>query len=402
MCPYEEVPRFPFSYRGDRIAPELAGRAEHRPVSRVRANSGDLAWLVTGHREVRQVLEDDDRFSLARTAGPTAPQQDPVPPPASFSCFDRLMRKAGMREVLLRGLGAGQQHVTPAQVERATRDALRTMTRQGGEGDLVGQVCLPVAATVTCLLLGLPAEDAPRLEPCFAVLWSGTDPSPLPLEATHLDTYMTQQLARLRRSPEGLLGDLVARHDQRRVLSDGELTEICTVLLLSGLGNPASLLAFSAFSLLREPRLLATLGARPWLVPRAVEELLRVSVMLGDGLARIAVEDVEVGGEHIRAGDLVLVSPDAANADPGVFTDPGRLDLGRDTRRHVRFGRGRHRCPGAAVTRMLARAYLRVLVEELPGMRLTVSPESVKWRTQTAVTLPVALPVTWAPSPARR
>ncbi len=296
MCPYEEAVRFPFSYRGDRIAPELAHLVAHHPVTRVRTNSGDLAWLVTGHRQVRQVLEGDERFSLARTADPAVPQQDPVAPPASFSGFDRLMRKAGMREVLLRGLGARQRHVTPAQVGEVTRDALRAMKREGGEageGDLVGQVCLPVAATVTCLLLGLPVEDAPGLAPCFAVLWSGTDPSPLPLEATDIDAYMTRQLARLRREPVGLLGDLVVRHDRSRVLSDRELTEIFGVLLLSGLGNPASLLAFCALALLREPELPAALRARPSLVPRAVEELLRISVMPGDGLARIAVEDVE-------------------------------------------------------------------------------------------------------------
>ncbi|WP_326613057.1 cytochrome P450 [Streptomyces scopuliridis] len=126
---------------------------------------------------------------------------------------------------------------------------------------------------------------------------------------------------------DGLLGRLaLLNRSSDRPLSHQELVEIALFLFVSGLGNPAGFLALCGLVLARDPELAARLRREPRALPGALEELYRWSVMLGDSITRIAREDAEVGGVPVRAGELVLISIDAANRDPAVFDSPDRPD----------------------------------------------------------------------------
>src|ERR1700750_2169168 len=98
------------------------------------------------------------------------------------------------------------------------------------------------------------------------------------------------------------------------------------------------------------------------------------------GRRRIALEDIEVGGRTIRAGDGIVVAGDAANRDPAAFRDPDRLDVHRDARGHVAFGFGVHACLG----RQLAGAELQVvyatLYRRVPGLRLAVAVDEIPFK----------------------
>jgi biflaviolin synthase len=127
-----------------------------------------------------------------------------------------------------------------------------------------------------------------------------------------------------------------------------------------------------------------------------VDELLRyVPHRSSVGLARIALEDVDLHGHRIRAGDPVYVSYLAANRDPDVFPEPDRIDAGRAPNPHLAFGNGPHYCTGAVLARLQTELLLTTLLERLPNLRLAVPAGQVAWRRRTMIRGPRTLPCTW-------
>ncbi|MGN5381751.1 cytochrome P450 [Streptomyces lasalocidi] len=131
------------------------------------------------------------------------------------------------------------------------------------------------------------------------------------------------------------------------------------------------MLALSTFALLEHPDQLALLRERPELYEAgAVDELLRYLTISQMGSSRCALEDVEIGGTTIKAGQTVVLSLPAANRDPEVFSDPDRLDVTRVPRRHLALGFGAHQCLGQHLARASMRIGLRSLFERFPSLRL--------------------------------
>jgi cytochrome P450 len=131
-------------------------------------------------------------------------------------------------------------------------------------------------------------------------------------------------------------------------------------------------------------------------MPDAVEELMRW-VPLGAAAAfpRYALEDVELSGFVVPAGDPVLVSTASANRDERVFPDPDRIDLTRKPNPHVGFGHGAHHCLGAPLARLELQVALAALLRRLPKLRFAVAEEEIPWKKGLFVRGPKHLPVTW-------
>src|SRR5207247_136771 len=144
---------------------------------------------------------------------------------------------------------------------------------------------------------------------------------------------------RRRQPADDLLGVLVRARDRDDRLSEDELVGMALGLLVAGFETTASELVHAVLLLLRHPDQADALRADPTRIPVAVEEFLRC-IPLSKGLAaiRIAVEDVELGGVVVRAGEAVLPLTASANRDAGAFTDPERLDLARPASPHLAFG----------------------------------------------------------------
>ncbi|MGK5728591.1 cytochrome P450 [Streptomyces sp. URMC 124] len=123
--------------------------------------------------------------------------------------------------------------------------------------------------------------------------------------------------------------------------------------------------------LIDRPRLMASLREHPEHLPDAVEEFLRFDGSARMGVWRFAAEDIELAGRRIPAGSLVIVSPAAANRDPARYADADSLDPDRrDVAGHIAFGRGRHRCTGAALARVEAETAVGTLIRRHPQLRL--------------------------------
>jgi mycocyclosin synthase len=137
------------------------------------------------------------------------------------------------------------------------------------------------------------------------------------------------------------------------------------------------------------------LRAEPRRMSRAVDELLRFTLSIGHGLPRLAMDDIKLGNELVKAGELVLVCVEAANFDPDAFDSPDSFDIDRRRNPHLTFGGGRHYCPASALSRLHAEIALTALLDRLPGLRLAVPSGQLVWRTGYIKRLPERLPVLW-------
>ena len=147
--------------------------------------------------------------------------------------------------------------------------------------------------------------------------------------------------------------------------------------------------------LLQRPAVWEELRQEPSLIPQAIEEMLRFVDVTHSGKRRVALEDVVVGGQLIRAGDPVIVLSVAANRDGEAFPDPENFDIHREARHQVSFGYGIHQCIGQPLARMEMNVLFEALLRRMPKLRLAVPFEQLEFKTDSLMYGVRALPVAW-------
>jgi mycocyclosin synthase len=164
----------------------------------------------------------------------------------------------------------------------------------------------------------------------------------------------------------------------------------------AGVISTMGFLTMALVSLLQNPEVWRQLCAEPDKMHNAVDELLRVNLSIGDGLPRIATEDILLGEVQVKKGELLLVLVEAANTDPDVFPHPHTVDINRpNAAEHLSFGGGGHYCPATGLGKKHAEVALRVLLEKMPDLQLAVPIEQLVWRTGFMKRVPERLPVAW-------
>jgi cytochrome P450 len=157
-------------------------------------------------------------------------------------------------------------------------------------------------------------------------------------------------------------------------LSRRELTANAALLIGAGVETTVNLIGNGIVLLLEHPEQLAMLRSSPELWPAAIEEILRFDSPV-QMTVRTAHSDVEIDGERIRAGEMVILLLGGANRDPQVFTEPNRFDITRaNARDHLAFASGMHVCLGAALARIEGTTALRALFERFPELHLDAPP----------------------------
>jgi cytochrome P450 len=157
------------------------------------------------------------------------------------------------------------------------------------------------------------------------------------------------------------------------------------------------MIALGTLALLEHPDQLAILrdSDDPKLVAGAVEELLRYLNITHNGRRRVALEDIEINGQLIRAGEGMIFPNDIGNRDPEVFASPDELDVTRDARRHVAFGFGVHQCLGQPLARMELQVVYSTLYRRIPTLRLATELDKVSFKHDGSVYGVYELPVAW-------
>jgi cytochrome P450 len=256
-----------------------------------------------------------------------------------------------------------------------------------GQSDLMHDFAIPLPMTVISELLGIPELDHERVLDWTQVIRtsgsSGRSPEEDRAEVQEAQLRLHHYLADLvlaKRAEPGddMISALIESCDQDGKLSEQEVVTTTFLLLFAGHQTTADFIGNAVVALLTNPDQLALLRGSPDLLPSAIEELLRFDGPLPVASPRITTEDVEYRGVTIPAGSIVGVAINAANHDPAQFTDPDRLDLGRERGPHLGFGHGVHYCLGVSLARMEAQIGIGAILRRLPELRLGVPVEELR------------------------
>ncbi|MFE3548539.1 cytochrome P450 [Streptomyces kronopolitis] len=386
--PSEPVELHGAEYKRDPY-PLYAELRERGPVHRVRFPSGVHAWLVTGYEAAHRALTDA-RLGKHHSRGNAAwrARASIMPEPQHSQLQVHLLHQDPPRHTELRRLLGDA--FAPQRVEalrprfQAMADALLDGLPESGEADLVEAIAARFPFRVLAEVIGLPEEFADRFDRDWGKVVQPvgpTDPGRPAYEARlrGLQQYIAD-LVDHRRASGGtdLLSRLVAAHEAG-ALGREELDSMLFQLLVAGQEPVTNQITTALVTLLRHPDHLAALAARPELLPRAVEELLRYDSAFELTTWRFLAEDAELHGTRIPAGDSVIVSLCAANRDERQFPDADTLDFERSPNPHLAFGHGIHFCPGAALARIELQIALGTLLRRLPGLRPAVPDGELRW-----------------------
>ncbi|MCK2244269.1 MULTISPECIES: cytochrome P450 [unclassified Crossiella] len=381
-------------------APEVAELRAQTPVARVTCPTGLEAWLVTRYADVREVLGDPRRFSSRSGAAGHILANMPPDSPVEQGDFFKM---DGPEHVRFRRVFAPAittvrriEEFRP-MVRRTADELLDGLAGETGPIDLHERFSKPLTSSVIAELLGVPYADRAMFQRVAETLFSGeTDVDELNAVRFPLYDYVAD-LARARRSEPGedVLSVLVTRgREHQQPFNDLELTKMAVGLLVAGYDTTASSITYGVLALLANQAQFDRLAADPALAAGAAEELLRL-LSVGAGLLRVATEDTEIAGQPIAAGEYVVVAVQAANHDPAQFPEPETLDIERRTTSHLGFGHGPHQCVGQQIARLELTTALATLPQRVPTLRLAVPQEEIRFKADTTVYGPTALPVTW-------
>jgi cytochrome P450 len=347
-----------------------------------------LYWDVWG---IWFLSRYDDCSALLRDSRLGHGQNSGEPPAEQRALFEMqghwMLIKNPPDHTRLRGLV--HKAFTPRIVEQmrgriqGIADGLLDRVADAGKADLIADLAYPLPVTVIAELLGIPAEDHQEFHGWSDHLARSLDLTDDPevynrasRAAADLTEYLRDLIARRRRQPrEDLLSALIQAEEGGGRLTEAELYATVALLLLAGHETTINLIGNGTLALLRNPDQLGRLRENPALIRPAIEELLRY-----DGpvqmTSRMALEDVELRGQTIRAGQQVAFLLGAANHDPERFAAPQQLDIGREPNQHLGFANGIHYCLGAPLARLEGQIAINTLLERMPDLELaTEAPE---------------------------
>ncbi|MFI6456956.1 cytochrome P450 [Streptosporangium amethystogenes] len=395
---HAEAITFPFGRPDPFTPPErLAALREERPVTRMTYPDGRVGWLVTSYPAVRSILADP-RFSSRRellNVPVPFPLMQEMRRPADPGMFIRMdpPDHTRYRRLLTAQFTVRRMKQLEPRIHEITEERLDAMEKAGPPQDLVREFALPIPSLVICELLGVPYSDREEFQQATAVLLNlESAVEDIRAAVARVAAFFARLIELKRAEPaDDLLSGLVTGGE----LTDEELGNIGFLLLAAGHETTANMLGLGTFALLQHPDQLAALRADPSLIDNTVEELLRYLSIIHIGPIRAALEDVEVDGELIRAGEVVTLSVQAANRDPARFTDPDRLDITNPASGHLTFGHGLHQCLGQQLARVEMRTAFPMLFDRFPDLRLAIPAQEVRMRDTMSIYGVRELPVRW-------
>ncbi len=361
------------------------------------------AWVVTRYPDVIRVLH---HFSASRT--PTPEQLSGM----NLSALNPIA-KVMVRQMLfldppdhtrLRTLASAA--FTPARVERL-RSHIQDIADSLIDGlvskrsmDLVADFAAPLPAIVTAEMLGVPVADHEKLKNWsadFAEMLGNFQHNPdrFPRVLSSVESmgaYFRSAMKEQRVHPrDGLIHAMMTAEVDGSKLSEEEIVANLIVTMVGGQETTTNLIGNGMVTLLRNRSEMERLRADSSIIHPAVEELLRYESP-SQHTARVAPEDLEMGGMQIRKRQAVIAVMGAANRDPERFPDPDRLDLTRPDNRHLAFGWAAHFCFGAPLARIEGQIAFETLLRRLPNLAL--KPDApLTWRHNLGLRGLTAVPV---------
>jgi cytochrome P450 len=357
--------------------------------------NGQPTWIVSRYQDIRAALVDS-RLSADTLSDLIRPSSDDSTP-VIFARIDDPEHHR-IRRMMTSQFTFRRTEAMRPQIQELVDHYLDKMIDNGPPADIVRDFALPVPSLVIALLLGVPPEDLELFQHNSS---AGLDTSSTDEQRAQgfaeMYTYIQELVARKEREAgDDLISRLITDYVATGQLDHDTVAVNGVIMMLAGHETTANMISLGTVALLENPDAFERLGRTddPAVIANAIEELMRYLSIVHAQVDRLAIEDLTLGGQLIRAGDRVLMNLPAGNWDPEFVDSPEAFDVDRNTRGHVGFGYGTHQCIGANLARVEMQVAFATLARRLPGLQLAVPPEELKFKDADIYGMK-ELPVTW-------
>jgi cytochrome P450 len=359
---------------------------DHAPVTQLEA---DGPWQVARHADVHAILRDHETYSSEVSIRPPEERGAPSMLFSDPPVHHRLRRLVSV------AFKPSQIAKQEQQIGQRCGDLLDAMPKDT-ELDLVQALAAPLPVMVIAEMLGVEDGDMATFKAWSDEIFSnigeilfGTPSPESERAAEEMNAYFLQRINDIRRAPKDhLLGQLVETETEDGKLDDEELLSFCRLLLIAGNETTTGLITASARIFHEEPQTLGQLKERPELAGSFVEEALRFYSPFSATVRRTS-KDVEIAGQRIGAGELVVPLIASANRDERVFEAADTFRIDRNPNQHLGLGFGIHVCLGAH----LARLEGKIVVEQMAQRYNSVSLANPQTATVGDLGGPKVLPI---------
>ena len=374
---------------------------EVKPLSRVRIWDGSTPWLITGHEVARALFADsrvsvDDRRSgfphwnehMLSTVN-KRPRSVFTSDAEEHTRFRRMLSKPFTFKRV--------EGLRPA-IQKITDECIDAILAGPQPADIVSALALPVPTVVISELLGVPYEDHEFFQHHANVgLARYASAEDGQKGAMSLAKYLSNLVeAKMAKPSEDAVSDLAERVNAGEI-SVKEAAQLGTGLLIAGHETTANMIGIGVLALLENPEQAALLrdSDDPKFIANAAEELMRYLSIIQNGQRRVAIEDIEIGGETIRGGEGIIIDLAPANWDATAYPQPDKVDFTRDASQELGFGFGRHQCVGQQLARAELQIVFQTLLRRIPTLRLAIPFDEVPFKHDRLAYGVYELPVTW-------
>jgi cytochrome P450 len=357
---------------------------------------GQPAWVVSRYSDIRAALLDP-RLSADTIPETIRPGGTDNKPPVMFARVDDPEHQR-LRRMVTSNFTFRRCEAMRPRIQELVDHYLGAMIDKGPPGDLVRDFGLPVPSMVIALLLGVPPDDLPLFQHHTTV---GLDTKSSDEEKAQgfgaMYVYIRELVERKEREPGD---DMISRLATEYIVPgqlDRETAAMTSVIMMqAGHETTANMVSLGTVALLQHPDVFARLGQTDdrAVIANIVEELMRYLTIVHSQVDRVAIEDLMIAGQLIRAGDPVVMNLPAGNWDADFVDNPEAFDAERNTHGHLGFGYGVHQCIGMNLARVEMQVAFATLARRLPGLRLAVSPDALRFKEADIYGMK-ELPVAW-------
>jgi cytochrome P450 len=408
----------PLAYgEANKLHADFAWLRANRPVSLAQVEAFDPFWVITKHADIAEISRQNALF-----------HNGDRPTVITDRASEAFVRKLTGMPHLVRSLvqmdapdhpkyrALTQQWFTNQSVRKLeerirniARAQVAAMIERRGECDFVRDVAVSYPLHVIMEILGVPREDEARMLMLTQQLFGSQDPElnrsrqvvldmaemvkQLQAVVADFSDYFRRLTAARRAEPRDDVASVIANAQiDGRPISDFEAMGYYIIIAAAGHDTTSSSTCGAMWALCEQPGELEKLRANPSLIPGLVEEAIRWTVPV-QHFMRTAMQDYELRGVRLAAGDWLMLCYLSGNRDEEVFEAPYKFRSDRSPNKHISFGTGAHACLGQHLARLEMRVLFEELIPKLKSLQLTGEPRR---SASTFVGGPKTLPIRFA------
>lgn len=254
--------------------------------------------------------------------------------------------------------------------------------------DIVDDYAYPLPVTVICRIMGVPVKDEPQFHAWIAEAMAGAEIGPDAATeegkrrkekagASRMEfmKYIVRLVESAEKNPtDGMISKLVHDEGPDGPMSPSEIASNVALIFIAGHDSTVNLISHCVLTFLRNPGTIDLLRRQPDLIPRAIEEVLRLESSVNFWPSWTALADIEINGTTIPKGSPIFFMYGAANRDPEKFRNPNKFDLERQEKESLGWGAGIHVCFGGQLARLEVNTAVEAFLRRVEKPRLVVDP----------------------------